>query len=766
MGAPLAGCETNILLDNPDDNVAILGPRGILQGAVNYIGPPPCYRNGLVEGQVVILLFDAANPPPPDGLASTALNFATVPGEKLFGHLPRPVKGTPGSAGNAQSFCPSVNTPQITASVPWSMQQVNAGRFQVRSFYSRQGRWNPLYNFANLALAGDVTGGFLVDPRAPLTRFATVEVGVSASTQESCRGKPQDVGSPCDPLKLVIPDTGFVRTGVGLNIGTVLRTNRPYFSLDYANSASFAPVAPLKDFGTLYPTQRKPIPAEQTKANGFITFPQDHLSTSQSKIACAGSKDPACDLFEFAQASFPQIRFNYGFPGDVGKVGSEAWVAKNAKPKDPFFADRVRPYYGIDPKEFEGDAPASGKFALTRVFNAAGEPEILRDNETLETLAQIAEIFPSVVLSKLVDDGDGNVALPPRSQTDPIVVIQTITVKDWEDPKFAGKGSMKATSEGAVAGGGLTDAAGNKDPNNPLAKREGLVSQNSFTALVRPSVVCIYPQDDLRGTLVTPVSKDPNPDNAGVELVSRSKILITRANRVKNVQFGCLPPGNYSVNVVYPTGQAWSFPNLSGHCSYTTKLEPNEECMNTNIEPSVGGFPWLTKGNDPRPAFIRGFDPNGGFPLRPLLRSQSLFKTDNDGKIVMDGEGKPVLQVVKITPSERCGKVAAESELTCNVDMDCATPFKGACMTTPAGKRCDVNGDGRITSAKIYVNNRENEDISLDMGAAISPLSSNGLLDGGEDKNGNGKLDMHVPFQCMLPRDKAVTLDPLGLFSK
>ena len=749
MTTPLVGCEQNIKVDDPNENPAISGPRGIVQGIVNYFGPPPCFRNGLVEGQVVLLLFDAANPPPPDGLASTALNFATVPGETLFGSVPRPLKGTAGSVGNSQSFCPSVNTPPIAASAEWSMQQVPAGRFQVRGFYSRQGRWIPLFNFANLSLAGDVAGGFVLDPRASVAKFGTVEVGVP---------------SPTDATKLVIPDTGFVRTGVPVSLGLVLKSNRPYFSIDYGGSNSFAPGTPKKDYTEDYAGQRKPIPSDQVKANGFITFPQDHLSTSQSKISCAGSKDPGCDLFEFAQASFPQIRFNYGFPGDKNKVGSEAWIAKNAKPKDPFFVDRVRPFYGIDPKEFEADIPTSGQFALTRVFSAAGEPEILRDNETLETLAQIAEIFPSVVLSKLVEDGDGNVALPPRSQTDPIVVIQTITVKDWEDPKFAGKGSMKATSQGAVAGGGLTDASGNIDPNNPLAKREGVVSQNGFTALIRPSVVCIYPQDDFKGTLVTPVSKDPNPDNAGVELVSRTKILITRANRVKNVQFGCLPPGNYSVNVVYPTGQAWSFPNLSGHCSYTARFAPNEECMNTNIEPSIGGFPWLTgKPGEASGPFIKGFNPEGGFPIRPLLRSQSLFKTDNDGKIVLDAEGKPVLQVVKITPSERCGTVKAETELICNADTDCATPFKGACMTTPAGKRCDANGDGRITSAKIYVNNKENEDISLDTGSTIHPSSSNGILDPGEDRGSppNGKLDMHVPFTCMLPRDKWATLGDL-----
>jgi hypothetical protein len=753
--AALAGCEKNIPVDNPDENPAILGPRGIIQGVINYYGPPPCFRNGLVEGQVVLLLFDAGNPPPPDGLASTALNFATVPGEKLFANVARPAKGQPGGVGNNQSFCPSVNTPPIAASTLWSMQQVVAGRFQVRGFYSRQSRWNPLFNFANLSLAGDVGGGFLVDPRATVIRYGTVEVGVP---------------DPKDPTKLVIPESGFIRAGVPVSLGLVLRSNRPFFHLDLANSSGFLPGTPDKDFSTNYAAQRKPLPGTELAKQGFLEFPQDHLSTSQSKTVCLGTKGPDCDAFEIAQASFPQLRFNYGFPGSTTSPAapSDAWLAKNAKPKDPFTAERVRPFYGIDPTEFKDDIPTSNGFALTRNFTASGEPEILRDNDTLETLAQIADIFPSVVLSKLQEDGEGNVALPPRSQTDPIVVIQTITVKDWvtDDPKFKNKGSMKATSQGAVIGGDLTDAAGNPDPNHPLAKRDGVVVQSGFTSLIRPSVVCIYPQDEFRGTLVTPVSTDPNPGNSGVQLVSRDKILKLRANRVKNVQFGCLPPGYYSVNVVYPTGQAWSFPNLSGHCSYTARFQPNEDCMNLNADPAQGGFSWLSGYPGQPVQGLKGGDPNAGFLQRPLLRSQSLFKTDDTGKIVVGADGKPVLQVVKITPSDRCGVVKAENELPCNTDADCKmAPFTGACMPFEGKKFCDANGDGKITKNKIYVNNPENEDIALDTETTLSPLSSNGILDTGEDKNSNMKLDMHVPFTCMLPRSKWAVL-PANLVTK
>ena len=89
LSAFAAGCDYNIPVDSAGENPAVPGPKGIIRGSLSYYGPSPCFRNGEVEGQVVILLFDAANPPPPDGLASTALNFATVTGAKLFANVAR-----------------------------------------------------------------------------------------------------------------------------------------------------------------------------------------------------------------------------------------------------------------------------------------------------------------------------------------------------------------------------------------------------------------------------------------------------------------------------------------------------------------------------------------------------------------------------------------------------------------------------------------------------------------------------------------------------
>lgn len=772
------GCELDIKVDDAKENPGILAPTGIIRGTLSYLGPPPCFKNGEVEGAVVILLFAYDNPPPPDGLASSALNFATVPGAKLFENVAPPTSGPGSTKSPKESFCPSVSSAPINAATTWSMQQIAGGRYQVRAFYSRQNRFNPLFNFGNLPLAGDVPGGALENPLAPVPKMAQIEVGV-----------PDKTGA------LVIPPTGFIRDGVPISMGGPLKTNRPFFHIDYEKSVSFAapdPITPggpkiLADFcGTPgcptvsgatpsnWTAQRKMLTPAEAKANGFVTFPQDHLSTSQSNLLCFGDRTPSCDAFQYAQGSFPQIRFKYGFPGKLDNLaeGTDAWVMKNGKPKDPFNAEKARPYYGIDPKEFVGDIPSSGKFVITRNFDSAGKPEIIRDNDTLESVAQIADIFPSVVLSKLVEDGEGNVALPPRSQTDPIVVIQTMPLKDWDSGPLAGTGSMKATSESIAIGGGLTkpdpaDPEGKAslaDPSNVLSQRTSAVLQDGFTALIRPSVVCIYPQVDLKGTLVTPVQTDPNPGNKGAALVNPAKILKYKSNRVKDVRYGCLPPGHYSVNVVYPTGQAWSFPNLSGHCSYSARFEPNEECMTPNKD-LTGGFASTFVPSDPFKA-LNGINKDVGFPMRPLVKSQMLFQVDDTGKPMVatdpiTGRTFYVPQVVVIKPSPRCGDYHAETEFACNADADCKdAPFSGVCMAGPGGKKfCDYNGDGKISTGKVWINNPINEDTSLDPDPnTMSEKSANGLLDDKEDVNGNGRLDLKVPYTCSLPFAKFQSL--------
>ncbi len=780
VAATGVGCDKNILVDDPNQNPGILGPRGIIRGTMTYLGPGPCLKNGQVEGVAIVLLFAFNNPPPPDGLASTALNFATVPGEKLFYNYPRPATG-PGSADpkfKDQSLCPAPDSPVVSASAPFSIEQIGTttalpdgssvvvgGSFQVRGFYSRQGRFNALFGYANLPLAGDVAGGAIADIRAAVPKFAQLDVGVPYQGA--------DVPNVIKKGDLVIPQEGFIRDAVAVTYGVTLASSRPFFAVDYANSKSITYTDPGVDFRADYPCDADPsgpcrygAPKAATETEGTIKFRQDHASTSQSKLLCFANKDPACDGFQFAQASFPQIRFRYGFPGNLAEAKqTDAWLAKNARPASAVAADKsTRPYYNVDPVEFGGTFPTSSKFMLTRQFNAAtGKGEIIRDNDTLESVAQIAQIYPTVVLSKLVEDDNGEIALPPRSQTDPAVVIQTISLRDTPGTTV---GSMKATSESTIIGGGLTTADNSGvDPNQPLAKPNGFESQDGFTALIRPSTVCIHTKRDLRGTLVTPIRYDPNPRN-DLPIVSSAKLLANNPNRVKKVEFGCLPPGHYSINVVYPTGQAWSFPNLMGYCSHTARFQPNEECMG-----------WVSAGTQMTPFPKPDQAAPAGFTLRPLLATQSPWQVGADGLFKKFDDpttgrtGLKLPQTIVITPSARCGSYKKE-DTACSSDSACKvygkTNVKGSCVAYTgsngafAGKSyCDLNGDGHVNPAiSTWVSNDANEDTSVpetikdkDGKDVINPVFSNGLFSDAKDLNKNGKLDLATPPVCALGAD-------------
>ncbi|GAC1570717.1 MAG: hypothetical protein NVS3B20_02450 [Polyangiales bacterium] len=568
----VGACDSEITVDKKTDNPGIFAPAGIIHGTLSYIGPGPCIKDGRVEGVALVLLFDAANPPPPDGLATTALNFATVPGERLFISYPRPTKG-PGSPGDPRSYCPAIDSPTVTASADYTLSELTAGRYQVRGFYSRQNRFNPLFDFSNLPLATDIGGGVLVDPRAATPKFATITVG-----NTDAKGN------------LYIPPSGFVADGVPLILGQVLTTGRPYFYIDREASQGFQnPKAPTKGEPGV------PYPSDEPVAG--LIFPQDHPLTGE-----AGG--PPENLFGTAQKSFPTIKFKYGFPGGepVNPTG-DAWLAKNAKPSDPFFADRVRPYYGIDP--LAPLTPLSTNFVLTRAMSPEGAPAVLHDNELFEALS-VAQLYPLVVLAKLQENADGVLIDPPTAQTNPVVVVQGITIR---------KDILQANTSAANDGGGIASA------NPVLASAVELY--DGFTALMRTAAFCLNPAKSFRGTLAVPFKTDFNPKNAGVTLVDEVR-LAKYQPQIEKVAFGCLPPGLYSVNVIYPTGQAWSLPNQTGYCTYTLAGKLSESCFT----PTTAG---------PQDA--------KGFTSRPLLTSQQVYRKEG---------GKMVPQVVQVTPSERC----------------------------------------------------------------------------------------------------------------
>lgn len=733
--ATTAGCDINLPVDSYPENPFVPPPMGIIQGTASYYGPAPCVKDGHVEGALIVLLFDFNNPPPPDGLATTALNLATVPGDKLFSNAVIPTTG-PGSKGNPNSKCAAKGDPTVTATSDWTLAEVLAGRYQIRAFYSQHNGFHPLFDSKNLPIAGDIGGAALSDPATG--KIMQVTVGVPTTDLKA------------HPNGLMVPPTGFLAANVPLLVGQEFLSSRPYFWIDPQGSRGYVNEKPPKAgespkgggiVGVEYPQ------ADTAENDNFsAAFPQDWSITGEQKLSCAGNPDPACDIFEHAQASLPALHIRYGFPvagTPLGKkggavAGDDLGIVRAARLQSPLSGGNT-PFYGLEPFPIDLGATditktkndPSQRFNLTRVYSPDADtgaivPSILHDNQALETLAFIAEIYPLVVLAKMQERPDGLPVDPPTPQIDPVVVIQAITLRNDK----LGKGTMKASSESPITCGGLTkqvdDGMGGlmcvTDTSMALETKNGVELADHFTALIRPATVCVRPDAanaNPKGVLVAPFSKDFNPAAIGGELVGKDRLLKVQSAKLYDIQFGCLPPGYYSVNIVYPAGQAWGIPNNTGYCtSGLAKLVSGQWNDGELFEDCAFGSP---KGGGA-----------GGLvypakPGRPLLLSQQVFL---DGGLHSDATKNKTPIVVKIEPSLRCMHKGDE----------------------PA--TLDLNHNGVRGEKAIWLNNAANED-----------KNANGILESGEDTGGptgagaaNQMLELNIPNAC-LPKCRRV-VDP------
>jgi hypothetical protein len=179
-------------------------PTAIVDGTIVYSGPrPSCViNNGRVErvvGNVILTLFAYDNPPPPEGTASSSLNLLVVSGDALFD----------------EADCwlePSVH---VTRSVEYRWPRLplapggQESHYQVRGFYDYDADMVPFFSVTRLPTAGDVIG-------AALNNLSDPSQG---------------------PLRITLParesaPDGFVRSGVTVALGNVVRTERPLFRLD------------------------------------------------------------------------------------------------------------------------------------------------------------------------------------------------------------------------------------------------------------------------------------------------------------------------------------------------------------------------------------------------------------------------------------------------------------------------------------------------------------------------------------------------------
>lgn len=385
VASAMAAC-TDVPVDDERNDRRLIPPRGVIRGTVTYVGPRPCSQGGHIVGNAVVLVFDRRNPPPPEGIATSAVNFVAVPGDVLFANEPR-------SIGSAL-FCPP-DPPSVTVSAPFTIAPLEGASYQVRAFYDRRGRFRPTFKFRNAPEAGDIAGGYvdLEDARnnaanpghAPV--FLPVDVGVP---------QPGNAGAIAD---FAIGESGYVADNVPVTIGSVVPFTRPYFHPRRTDGSDDG--AEMVD------------DAETSDANPTgdpLAVPI--IAMTQDAKVLAPPKSPTAQTLEAYQQSFLSVKLAWGVPA------SEVDVATS--PTDPF--DLQLP-----------PLPPKGQGGLL-VFRGAG---VIPENPA------VPDLWPRVAFVKLADDplrrGDPQslvvqgtpeeTAVTGKPQG-PIVVVQGITLFD------------------------------------------------------------------------------------------------------------------------------------------------------------------------------------------------------------------------------------------------------------------------------------------------------------------------------------------------
>lgn len=183
--AAVPACESPEIDSFRRDGGAAPEPGGVLEGSVLYVGPRPSCRyleDGTpheVIGNAVLLLFDYDNPPPPSGSATSARNLLALSGRDLFS-----VDDCMPLMPTAADRIPISRTldfvwPEIPLGTEAArMDGTYPGRdYQVRGFWDDDGDFLPFFSITNLASAGDVGGGALVDPSAAIPAYQRISFG-------------------------------------------------------------------------------------------------------------------------------------------------------------------------------------------------------------------------------------------------------------------------------------------------------------------------------------------------------------------------------------------------------------------------------------------------------------------------------------------------------------------------------------------------------------------------------------------------------------
>lgn len=460
----LMGCtDPDVFVPNSEFS----GPAGVIEGTLTYSGPPPCTQNGRIVGAAILLGFDKKLLPPPSGLGTSAASIDAVPGEVLFSSI----RDKLAFDADGKLRCPDSSAQAVSASATWAIAPLPAGTYQVRSFYDRDGDFDPAYSISNLPTKGDVGGGAIANAAEVLTtgaaaKFTEIDVGV----YDAASGQ------------FVMPATGWRVEGIGVTLALPLGLERPVF----------------------YPSA--------------VT---DEIS---------GNKDPrnvvvAAD-FQFPEAPSSDKHFI--------RIKYTAGVVSSADPKlDETEAAAETPFF------MPVKNPAASIYMTVEDANRDG---VVDDKDSVPESAAVPSLYPLSVFSQLLP------GVKMGGQMKPRVIMQGLTLYK----------NLLAT----------TTKLPTQDPNDPNKYVVFESLEPEVMVALRPAALCIDPVDtSKKGVLLLSHKTAANGDVIVSDEDAVKQGLQRQFGRSFDIVYGCLPQGNYAMNLVYPTGQAWTLPNEAGVCA-------------------------------------------------------------------------------------------------------------------------------------------------------------------------------------------------------
>ncbi len=402
-------------------------------------------------------------------------------------------------------YCPKDHgeTGTITASAPFAVSPFSAGTYIAEAFFDYTGDFLPTFKFRELPEEGDVGGGYI----------DTVDAIKNAGmVNYEPIFLPIQVGVPAPAGAAV--DGG----GVGPDGGTLVIPSSGYVANNVTITMGEVLTLARPYFYPDLGTAPAPMPVVTT-ANPSGNVDYVPVATMAQDIhVLASPAIPTPTQAAAFQKSFVSIKLDAGLPPDE--------LAAAIDPAGPFL--------------FQLSASNSKSLFIWESGTMIPENSL------------VPSLYPQVVFTELVPD--------PKHTIDPQSLTQEAPPKG---PVVVTLGITLGPADS------LLDTVFMPQPSSPTPA----AASDHVTALVRPTAICLDPTDPaagatlvtpfLTGTSVDPTVKTPQPlfDPATVIMALEPVF-----GHVTIVQ-GCLPPGRFALNLVYPTGQAWTVPNETGSCA-------------------------------------------------------------------------------------------------------------------------------------------------------------------------------------------------------